>query len=159
GRLSAKGSLGRETTVDAEFALDASQLRGAALAGNGRFSLRGDRVTAAQSDLDWGGNRLSARGAWGGPGDVLTVNVEAPRLAVIPPDLSGRATGNAELTGSRQAPGAKFKLSGSNLAWVSRGRIEGLSVGGEYSSRADGPLRVNALVTGVSAQDLRLSRV
>ena len=157
GRLTAKGSLGRETVVDADFALDTSQLRGAALTGNGHFSLRGERVTAAQSDLDWGGNRLSARGAWGAPGDVLTVKVEAPRLAVVNPDWSGRATANAELAGTRQAPSAKFTVAGNNLAWVKRGRIEALSARGEYSSRPDGPLRLNAAITGASAQDLRIT--
>jgi translocation and assembly module TamB len=159
GRLSAKGSLGREPVVDADFALDASQLRGTALSGNGHASLRGERLTAAQADLDWGGNRMSAQGAWGGPGDVLTVKVDAPRIAVIHPDWSGRASGSAELAGNWRAPGAKFSATGNNLAWAKHGRIDALSVRGEYSPRPDGPLRLNVVATGTAAQDMRFTHL
>jgi translocation and assembly module TamB len=158
GRFSAKGSLAPQRSVDAELALEPSRLRDAPLAGNARASLRGERVTAVHADLDWGGNRVSARGAWGGAGDKLAVSVEAPRVAVIDPAWSGRFSGKAEVGGSWQAPGAKFTLSANDLALEGRGRIDALSARGEYTAGPDGPLALAIAVTDAAVQGWHLAR-
>lgn len=150
GRATAKGTLAGARVIDGEFALDPSRLHGAALGGKGQVSVRGDRLTSAHADLELGGNRIEVRGALAGPGDVLTARVEAPRLDVIHPRWSGRASGTASISGDLRAFSAKFDLQARELALGTGWRAGTFSARGEYSGPPDGPLRVAATATGVA---------
>jgi translocation and assembly module TamB len=150
GLVTAKGTLSGARAIDAQFALDPSQLHGARLTGSGRVSVRNDRVTDAHADLDLGGNRLEVRGALGGRDDVLTARVQAPRLAAVHPQAAGGVEGTVQLSGSLRAPDAKFDLRARELA-LAGWRAAALSAKGEYSIQPDAPLRVEAVAAGLSA--------
>jgi translocation and assembly module TamB len=158
GRAAAKGTLAPQPAFDADFALEPSQLRGTALSGSGRASVRGERIATAQAAFDWGGNRLAAQGAWGDPADVLAISIDAPRLGVAHPDLAGRLKGAAQLSGSWRTPGVKFEAAGTGLAFASRLRLEQLTARGEYSAQPDAPLRLAAAIAGLAVPDFRLQR-
>ncbi len=148
GKITAKGTLAGARAIDALFALDPSRLHGSPLTGSGRVSGRGERVAAAHADLELGGNKIEVRGAMGGRDDVLTARVEAPRLAVIHPQWSGRAEGTVQVSGSLAAPAMKFDLQARELA-IDGWRAANLSAKGEYAARPDAPLRVDATATGL----------
>lgn len=150
GLVMAKGTLSGAPVIDAQFTLDSSQLHGAQLAGSGRVSVRGDRLTEARADLDLGGNRLEVRGALGNRDDVLTARVQAPRLDVMHPKAAGNVEGTVQLSGNWRAPGARFDLRARELALASWG-AKALSAKGEYSIQSGGPLRLEAVATGLSA--------
>jgi translocation and assembly module TamB len=152
GRVTAKGTLAQARVIDAQFALDPSRLHGAPLTGSGRVSVRGERVADAQADLELGGNKIEVRGAMGGREDVLTARVDAPRLAVVHPQWSGRAVGTVQVAGSLSAPAMKFDLQARELA-IDGWRAGTLSAKGEYSARPDAPLRVDATATGLSTPE------
>jgi translocation and assembly module TamB len=149
GRIAAKGTLAKTHAIDAQFELDPSKLHGAPLTGNGRVSLRDERLAAAHADLDLGGNRIELRGALGGRDDTLTARLEAPRLAVVHPQWSGRVNGTVELRGALRNPATRFDLQGRDLA-LAAWRAATLSAKGEYAARPDGPLRVTAAAAGVT---------
>jgi translocation and assembly module TamB len=148
GRATAKGTLGSARVIDGEFTLAPSKLHRAALTGKGRVNVRGERLTAAHADLELGGNRVELRGALGGPGDVLTARIEAPRLDVIHPQWFGRANGTASMSGTLRAFSAKFDVQARGLAFTGW-RAATLSAKGEYSGHPDGPLKVAAAATGI----------
>ena len=158
GRLAAKGTLAPQPAFDADIALDPSQLRGVPLTGNGRASVRAERIAAVQAGFAWGSNRFAAQGAWGGMRDVLAISIDAPQLGVAHPDWAGRLKGAAQLSGSWRTPGVKFEIAGSGLAYANRLRLEQLTARGEYSAQSDGPLRLAAAVAGLAAPDFRLQR-
>jgi translocation and assembly module TamB len=157
GRAAVKGTLAGTPAIDAQFALDPSQLQGALLAGGGRASVRGDRLNGAHVDLELGGNRVELRGALGGRDDVLTMRLRAPRLAAVHPQWAGAAEGTVQLSGSLYAPGAKFDLRGRELA-VAESHAATLSAKGEYSPAAAAPLRLEAAATGISALQLSIEQ-
>jgi translocation and assembly module TamB len=149
GKVTAKGTLAGTRAIDAQFVLDPSRLHGAALAGSGRVSVRGERVADLRADLELGGNRIELRGALGGRDDLLTARVDAPRLAVVHPQWSGRVEGTAQMSGSLRAPDARFDLRAADLV-IPGWRAATLSAKGEYSARPDAPLRVEAAAAGLS---------
>ena len=149
GKVTAKGTLAGTRVIDAQFALDPSRLHGAPLTGSGRASVRGERVADLHADLELGGNRIELRGGLGGHDDVVTARVDAPRLAVVHPRWSGRAEGTARVRGTLRAPDATFDMRAADLV-IAGWRAAALSAKGEYSTRPDGPLRVEAAATGVS---------
>ncbi len=150
GKATAKGTLAENRVIDAEFKLDPSRLQGAALAGSGRVTVRGERIVAAHADLDLGGNRVELRGALGGRDETLTARVDAPRLTALHPQWSGRVRGTIVLTGSWSAPSATFDLEGRDLA-LAGWRATAVTAKGEYPPRPDGPLKVAATAAGVVA--------
>ena len=155
GRVSATGSLA-DRAIDAGFRLGPSRLRGAALSGSGRVSLRAARLSAARADLEWGGNRIELRGALGNRGDVLTARVDAARLTVLRADWSGRIHGTAQLSGRWRAPEVKFEIAGKDLAWSERYGAAAVTAKGEYSPQIDEPLRLVASAAGVRGPGWRL---
>ncbi|HKA40875.1 MAG TPA: translocation/assembly module TamB domain-containing protein [Burkholderiales bacterium] len=156
GRISAKGTLANRI-FSAELALEPSRLRGAALTGHGRAEMKGERITA-NVDIDFGGNRLQAQGAFGNTTDALAVVIDAPRLTIIDPRLTGRLTGTVQLAGTWQAPGAKFDLSGKELAYADQWRAGSISARGIYARAPEGPLELAAVATGISGPAWRIDR-
>lgn len=157
GRVTAKGTVSGTRAIDVEFALDPSQLQGARLTGSGRFTVRGERITEARADLDLGGNQLEARGALGTRDDVLTTRIQAPRLAAVHPEAAGEVEGTVELSGSLRAADVRFDLRARELA-LGAWRATALSAKGEFSTRAGAPLRLEAVASGLSADQWKVER-
>lgn len=159
GTVTASGSLADAMSVDGRFELAASRLHGAPLSGAGRLSLREGRLSAADVVVELGGNRVAARGALGGPGDVLSMRVDAPRLAVVDPRWKGQVAGTAQISGHWREPAVKFDFSGKDLASADALRVSSVVAKGEYAPQPDGPLRLDATAAGISAPGWRVDRV
>ena len=156
GRFSAKGSL-LTRRVAASVALEPSRLRGEPLKGGGTATLAGERM-AGTLDLELGGNRVQAQGAFGSGAETLTVRIDAPRLAIVDPQLRGAVSGSAVVTGSWKAPRATFELAGKDLAYAQRLRVVTVAAKGTYTAQADGRSQLHAGVTGLAVADWRIER-
>lgn len=123
------------------FRLRDSRLGSGPLTGGGDVELSGSHVRKADLDLDAAGNRVSAKGAFGAPGDRLTVTVAAPRLASLGlPTIAGDLAGSLLLAGSARAPTLDADLRSTRLALASAGELRGLTVRARLGEGEQGPL-------------------
>ncbi|WP_149195409.1 translocation/assembly module TamB domain-containing protein [Luteimonas suaedae] len=131
GRLATRGTTRNDGGLD--IAVDAEEfdgrLRGRALAGRGRFAMRGPAADAAEDApshyegeiaLSLGDSRVDARGS---VTDTLDIDAELAPLQLddFLPDARGRLDGQLRLTGARTAPDIDVDLDGSGLAWGAYG--------------------------------------
>ncbi|HVJ11386.1 MAG TPA: translocation/assembly module TamB domain-containing protein, partial [Burkholderiales bacterium] len=138
GTLSAAGTL-EPRRVDLAWDLADSTLYEHVFQSKGSARVAGQRVAQADADLRLGANRLSARGAYGRPGDELALTLEAPRLEELAP-ISGSLRARGTLSGSLDNPRVALSAEAENLM-----------VGKERISRATAKL-----AGGLSGHDLAL---
>lgn len=158
GRLAAQGMV-QGPAAKVEFALGASRLHDAPLAGAGRFALAGQRLSAAGFELRLGANHLTVNGAFGGPNDTLRVRVDAPRLATLDPRLTGRVKAEARLGGTLKSPLVRFDASAEALKVAEKVSIDRATATGAYAANPSAPLRLTAEAAGLTANDRRLARI
>ncbi len=117
-QLKAHGQWREKPQLQAQFSLQDSHYRQAALAGNGRLHLRWPQVSAVDVDLSLGENRLTVRGALGRAQDRLHLTLAAPRLE----DFGGQGAvqGDFELSGALDALRLRGELAAPRLAWPGR---------------------------------------
>jgi translocation and assembly module TamB len=139
--FTAAGSLAPRPLVDANFALKDSRWAGQPLSGQGRLKLDWPNVPLADIDLQGGANRLTAKGAFGRPGDRLAVDLEAPQLA--PYGLEGGLNGHLELAGGSAQPQISARLQSSRLGQSGQWRLSGLNLSAEAGKTAGSPLRLD----------------
>jgi translocation and assembly module TamB len=136
-----RGQRAPELALALHFRLRDSRLGGEPLTGGGDVELSGARVRKADLDLDAAGNRVSAKGAFGAPGDRLTVTVAAPRLASLGlPTIAGDLAGSLLLAGSVKAPELSADLRSTRLALAGAGELRGLVVRARLGEGEQGPL-------------------
>src|SRR5205085_8404358 len=109
GELTAKGTLAAPA-AEVALTLRDSRWLGAALSGRGAAMVTPDRVRNADVDLTLGRNHVTAKGAFGGPGDALAVAFDARELALLSPDLKGTLRGHADVSGTFATPRVRFEL-------------------------------------------------
>ena len=147
GTLSAAGTL-EPRRIELAWNLADSTLYERVFQSKGTARLVGTRVAQADADLRLGANRLSARGAYGRPGDELAFTLEAPRLEELAP-LAGSVRARGTVSGSLDNP--RFALTAE---------AEGLTIGKERISRAtarlSGSLTAHDLELRASAPELEL---
>ncbi|HEV3007951.1 MAG TPA: translocation/assembly module TamB domain-containing protein [Burkholderiales bacterium] len=102
GAVVAAGRL-EPRNIDFKWNLRDSVLYAHSFHSEGAARLVGERVTEADGELRLGANRLTARGAYGRPGDELAVALEAPRLEEFAP-LAGSVRARGTLSGSLDNP-------------------------------------------------------
>jgi translocation and assembly module TamB len=146
--------------IDARVALDfaPSTLMGEPLSGAVRGRIQGTRLSDADIRLDWAGNRLAVRGAFGGTSgrvqDVLDWTLDARRLgalrALTGVELAGRISGSGSLAGTLGAPNGSLKLEAVALALGDLGSVARAGVDARLEPGAQGLLHLTA-----SATDLR----
>lgn len=146
--------------IDARVALDfaPSTLMGEPLAGAVKGRLQGTRLSDADIRLDWAGNRLSARGAFGGASgrvqDALDWTLDARRLGALRAltgfELAGRISGSGSLAGTLDAPNGTLKLEAVALTLGDLGSVARAGVDARLEPGAQGLLHLTA-----SATDLR----
>ncbi|HEX6157777.1 MAG TPA: translocation/assembly module TamB domain-containing protein, partial [Burkholderiales bacterium] len=93
--------------VDVKWSLRDSTLYGHTFRSEGSARVVGERVTQADADVRLGANRLTARGAYGRPGDALALTLEAPRLEEFAP-IGGSLRARGTLTGTLDNPRVAF---------------------------------------------------
>ena len=113
GTLVAQGRLSpREAHLS--WDLGDSTLYGHTFQSAGTARVVGERVAQADGDIRLGANRLTARGAYGRPGDKLEVALEAPKLEEFTP-LAGSLRARATLSGSLDNPRASLSGEAQSL--------------------------------------------
>ena len=111
GWLVAQGEL---KEFDAQWRFERSTLYEHEFESEGSARVAGLRVTQADAEVRQGENRLSAKGAFGRPGDELAVTLEAPRLEQFGP-ASGRVRAKGTLSGTLDNPRARITAAAEEL--------------------------------------------
>ena len=138
-----------EPSARVAFEIMNSRLRDAPLAGGGRLSIAGFGLSAADFNVRLGGNRADVKGAFGRPKDTLRVQIDAPRLGVVDPNLDGRIKGEAQLSGTLNAPVVRFDLNAVRAS-APGVAVERATARGTYAHDAAAPLRLDARIAGLS---------
>jgi translocation and assembly module TamB len=161
GTLSATGRLLPEPRAEVRFALADSRLAGRPLSGNGDLAIDWPRIPRAEVNLTAGMNRLQASGAFGRPGDVLQLVIDAPQLE--PYGLEGALAGRLRLSGTTAQPSLAAEANAARLGVPGFGRLSDAALRAEIGG-LDDPLKLTlsagilgsatdpALVRGLSVQ-------
>ena len=139
GELPAEG-LPQAATLD--FSIPDSSLDGRPLRAEGRLRLVGERLSDVRVDLRLAGNSVLAKGAFGAPGDRLTLDVDAPALAAIGFGLGGRARVEGLVGGTLVAPEGQLALAGEQLALPGDLRIGAIDARARLDKGLDGPFEL-----------------
>lgn len=117
GRIATTGRARDGGGFDAEIDMQSlgGRLRGRALAGNGRFVVRGTQGEGNLA-LSLGNSRVRANGRVGDRLDV-TAQLQPLQLDDLLPTATGTVQGSLRLTGARQAPNLQADLAGRGLQW------------------------------------------
>jgi len=130
------------------------RLRDYPIAARGKLDLQNDALTVAQFDLRSGKNRIRADGELNRQHSHLQLDIDASDLAGLWPNLRGRASGLARLSGDWQNPALTLQTQAEHIAYQDN-KLEKLELDLDYAP--DGkPLshaRVSAagIVSGVRA--------
>ncbi|MBU0601066.1 MAG: translocation/assembly module TamB domain-containing protein [Gammaproteobacteria bacterium] len=152
--FSASGRVQPQIDARVDLAFAPSTLMGEPLGGAVKARVRGTRISDADIALDWAGNRLGARGAFGGRDDVLDWTLDAQRLQALREltglALAGRVQGQGRLAGTLAAPHGDAKLEMRALQLGELGSVASADIDAELAPGADGRLRL-----ALDATDLR----
>ncbi len=126
---------GRTGAIEAQFDVPriGGQLRGRALAGNGRALLRGGDIEG-RLQLAAGASRIDARGRIGDRLDI-DARLSPLHLQDLVPDARGSLRGTVRVTGPRDAPDIAANLDGRDVA-IGDYRIAALTARGHLPWRA-----------------------
>jgi autotransporter translocation and assembly factor TamB len=119
----AQGSRQPQLALGLRFQLRNSRLGGEALAGRGEIDLAGERLRKADIELAAAGNQLSAKGAFGAPGDRLTVSIAAPKLDLL--GVAGDLAGVVVVGGGLKTLQLSADLHSTRLAAAGIGQLRG----------------------------------
>lgn len=131
-----------------QFELAPSTLEGKPLAGKGELALDGNYLAAADLTLDLAGNRLSAKGRYGKPGDALDLHLDAPALAALGHGLGGHIKADGVLRGSPAQPAGEFELLGDKLR-VGGVRVDAVNGRGRLAEGRNGDISVMLGLAGL----------
>ncbi|MBS1160238.1 MAG: hypothetical protein H6R15_2657 [Proteobacteria bacterium] len=142
--FSAQGKLAPQPLIDGQFALTDSRWAGQPVSGQGRLKIAWPHIPLADIQLLAGANRLTARGAFGRPGDTLAVDLDAPQLA--PYGLEGGINGHLELSGSGSQAQLGGRLHASRLGQPGQWRLSDLELTGAAGGEANSPLHLELAI-------------
>ena len=114
----ASGTFGEDTHRLAVSVRElAGLVNGQPLDGGGEFTYTQDQLVVADSRVQLGGNRVTARGT---AGNTLSLDVvlELPALQELSPDAAGSLSGSLKLSGSKAKPVIHVEATGSGVAWT-----------------------------------------
>ncbi|KOR30403.1 hypothetical protein TI04_05970 [Achromatium sp. WMS2] len=103
--------------VDVELQNLSGRLRGYPLAGNGLIHMNAGELAITRLELKSGPNRLFAKGHVGTNLDLI-LNLKAPNLAILVPELVGNVNMNAKITGPSVTPTLKANIQANNLGYT-----------------------------------------
>ncbi len=151
GDFTVRGAVDPAWRAEVRFALADSRFRGAPLAGSGAFEASPRGVRDADATLTLGANRLTAKGAYGRPGDALALDLDARNLGQLDPRAAGSIKGGATLAGTRERPAIAFALRGEKLRWDAQPPLATLAAKGELTALAVRPIELAVTAQGVDA--------
>ncbi len=156
GSISASGQLSPKPEAALQFAVADSRYRGKRLHGGGKVRVSPGHIWDSDIALELGANRLSARGAFGAPGDRLDWRLEGGELAAFAAKLGGRLNASGTLQGSVAEPSGTFRAQGHDLSWAGGHRLGELSAEGKLEKGIDGPLELKATLRDYRAPALSI---
>ena len=136
--LEAQGNLQPQLALSLEFRSNNSRLAGQPLRLQGSVDLAGAHVRRADVDIDAAGNHARLKGAFGAPGEALTLDIAAPRLD--PLGIAGDLQGRLRLAGSANDPEFDGELKSSRLSLPGVLALKGLAFNGRVGRGRDGEL-------------------
>ncbi|MBE0614488.1 MAG: translocation/assembly module TamB domain-containing protein [Burkholderiales bacterium] len=157
GSVSASGHLSPKPEAALEFSTDDSRYRGHRLHGGGKVRVSGERVWDSDIALDLGANHLSARGAFGAPGDVMDWRLEGNDLAAFAAQLRGELRATGRLSGSVAEPSGTFRALARNLVWAKDQHVGEFTAEGSIDDGIDGKIKLAATLTDYRAPALQLT--
>ena len=140
---------GLPQTLQLAFRIPDSRLEGLQLAGEGRLRLEGERLPDVAVALQLAGNALKAEGAWGAPGDVLELVLDAPRLEALGHGLAGRAGARGQVGGTLAAPTGELQFFGEALRLPGSIHVSGVNGIARLDAGADGPFLLSLGLSGL----------
>ncbi|MGB4063301.1 MAG: translocation/assembly module TamB domain-containing protein [Azonexus sp.] len=147
----ADGRLDPRAVVDASFTLKDSRVAGQPLNGQGKLAIDWPRIPGIDIQLISGANHLSAKGAFGQPGDTVIVDLDAQQLA--PYGLDGGITGRFDLSGSAQNPKIAGQLNAAKIGKPGVARLTGLSLKADGGGEAGSPLNLDLAIAALDRPD------
>ena len=150
-RFQAAGQLAPRPVAEASFTLSDSQLAGQPIAGQGQIAIDWPRIPRADLQLASGPNRLATRGAFGGPGDTLSLVIDAPQLA--PYGLEGGLAGRFQLSGGSDKPRLDGSLSAARLGLPGTLRLSGLTLTADAARDPASPLNLELAIAIIGTPD------
>lgn len=147
-RFSVAGQRAPRLAGKLQFELAPSTLEGKPLAGKGELALDGSRLSDADLSLELAGNRLSAKGRYGKPGDALDLHLDAPALAALGHGLGGHIKADGVLRGSPAQPAGEFALLGDKLS-IGGVRIDAVNGRGSLAEGKNGAISVMLGLAGL----------
>ena len=140
GDFKASGRMDKTPQLDLSFALRDSRLANAPANGRGHVNLVWPQVRKADVQLDFGPNRVRLAGAFGGAGDRLRLDIDAPALA--PYGMEGDLQAHLQAGGRLHAPTLDGQVRSVSLRLPGYGRIQKLNLDAEMGGSADAPLNL-----------------
>jgi len=149
--LTAEGKLAPKALIDGQFSLSDSQWGGQPLGGQGRLKIDWPHIPQADIQLQAGANHLTSHGAFGRPGDSLSIDIEAPQIA--PFGFDGGIGGHLDLAGSIEQPKLNGRLQATRLGRPGQWRLDGLALTAEGGGEASSPLRLELAIANLETPD------
>ncbi|MDP3445670.1 MAG: hypothetical protein Q8T08_22645, partial [Ignavibacteria bacterium] len=147
----ADGRLDPRAVVDASFTLKDSRVANQPLSGQGKLAIAWPHIPGIDIQLVSGANHLTAKGAFGQPGDTVVVDLDAQQLAAY--GLDGGITGRLDLTGSAQQPKFAGQLNAAKIGQPGVARLTGLSLKADGGGEAGSPLSLDLAIAAVDTPD------
>ena len=145
------GRLDPRPVLDGNFTLKDSRVADQPLSGQGSLVIDWPRIPKADIQLVTRDNHLSAKGAFGQPGDTLNIDIDAPQLA--PYGLEGSLKGHLALTGSAQQPKISGQLNSPRIGRPGSFRLNALSVKASGGGESSSPLSVDLAIASLDRPD------
>ena len=156
--FNAVGHLAPGVEASINFAVADSQFRHRPLSGQGNLRVAARRLWDSNAVLRLGADRLELKGAFGAPGDRLSLQIHADQLGVIHPALSGRVVADGEVSGSLAAPSGHLELRAEGLAWGKDYQLGSLHASARLDKGLDGELVLNGELSHLRTPQLRLDQ-
>jgi translocation and assembly module TamB len=154
-QITADGRLTQAPTINARFVLHDSQYNKQPLRGRGQLKLDWPLVSGVDLQLALGSNEMTAKGAFGRPGEQLQVRINAPQLAL--PGLRGDLSGNFRLGGTSKLPTFTGELHSKRLERPGSFRLHDLDLTAQLAAAPNAPLAIQlslARLAGDGPDDL-----
>lgn len=150
-RFSSQGKLQPRPIIDGHFELLDSKLAGQTVTGHGQLKVDWPRIPQADIQLSAGLNKLNIQGAFGQPGDLLAIVIDAPQLA--PFGLDGDLSGRIDLTGGLKQAKISGQLHATKLGLPGQARLSELSLKANVGAEANAPLLIDLNIGQLGTPD------
>jgi len=154
--LSANGQLADTPQAAVTFTIADSRFRQQPLAGKGKLHVSATRIWNTDLKLQLASNQLIASGALGQTDDQLDLRINADKLAMLAPELSGQLHLQGALSGSFAALSGNIEAQLSELDWRDQYHITKLQLQGKLGKGTDGTLALDAALQGIATPQLHL---